>query len=698
MPAATTVPQSFGGAGSMSLAAVTLGGAASVLSWTARLPKPVLDGATATYPDVAPGVDLKVTASTLGYETFLMVKSRPAKPIGTVSLLLRGLAASQDATTGQVTLRNAKGEVVAGIAPPRMWDASDDPISGLPRTAALPSVLRTVGGVQRPELSVPDAFLADPATVFPVTVDPAMTVSRSSFAYVDSTYPTQSYFNDNWDSSRVHVGTYNGGGSKNRAFFTFNSTGFKGKHIVSATLNTVQSWSYNCTATPVEAWRTGAISASTTWNAQPAWSAKLTTVNAAHGNGCPAAGVAFGVTSGLQSIASASGAAFTVGLKAVSETDNTQWKKFNTTPTMSVTYNSYPGAPGGRGVTPYSSVCYNPEVTNSTSPKLTASTTDADGGTLRYDYEVWAGNSASPTTRTTYGSVSSVPSGATAAWTVPAGRLANYGTYEYRVRAFDGTDYGPWSSGWVVFTIDATAPNAPTVSSTTWPADTWSAATSGTVSWTDASTDVATYAYKLDAGTWSAATTAKSVALSGLASNVEHTVSVQAKDKAGNVSAAATYAFGVGTGGVTSPKDQDRTQARVTLDAKGPAAETYAGYQWRRGTTAAWGAVPVADVTTPGTTTHPAKWPAAIGAMWTWNLASTAGNVDGLIQVRACLYTSATDTTPTCQGSGATSPWPRTPSVTPTPPTRSARVRCRCSPATTRCRRATCPCPPTRAA
>jgi YD repeat-containing protein len=315
---------------------------------------------------------------------------------------------------------------------------------------------------------------------------------------------------------------------------------------------------------------------------------------------------------------------------------------------VSITYNSYPGQPTGRSVKPCSAQCTGASVlTNSATPQLTGNTSDADGNKLRYDFEVWAGWSASPTTRVSYGSVSNVASGATATWTVPT-TLADGGSYEYRVRAFDGTDYGAWSNGWVLFTVDTTAPAIPTVSSDTWSAGDWDAATSGTISWADTATDIASYSWQLDGGSWSAPTTATSQALSGLASNKLHTFNVRATDRAGNVSGVGVFTFGVGTGGLTSPADQDRTQSTVTLSAVAPPGYSYATYQWRQGDTAGWAAVPLGDVTVTGDPSrNPTAWPAAVGDSFVWNVRHTA-STDGVVQVRVCLSQNADGSSPVC--------------------------------------------------
>lgn len=97
---------------------------------------------------------------------------------------------------------------------------------------------------------------------------------------------------------------------------------------------------------------------------------------------------------------------------------------------------------------------------------------------------------------------------------------------------------------------------------------------------------------------------------------------------------------------------QTRTQARVTLQAAAAGSGTYVTYQYRRGIVANFSDVPTADVTVPGTTTHPTSWPVqrtgSTFAPYTWDLATSVANTDGLVQVRACYGTTATDANPVC--------------------------------------------------
>lgn len=638
----------FGKDGSTTAAKLGSDADSAALKWNGTLPAPSLDGDTATYPDVSPGTDLTAQSNSTGFELSLLVSdpAAAAELPDTIDLPLagKGLIWSID-PDGVLEGRNTSGNVVITSAGASAWDATRDQHTDEPlHSQNLDLSLSGDAGAQVLHVATPTALLSDPTTVFPVTIDPSATWSETAWTYVDSGFAGTSYYND---AGPAKVGTYNSGANKDRSLFRFGTAGLAGKHILNATFHIWEKWSWSCTARDFDIWGVpGSFDSGTTWNNQPSVGTKRATITAAKGydSSCPAGSVSADLTDWAQGVADHGNTYDELELRSPNETDNTYWKKFNIDPHLSITYNSYPGTPRSLSVKPCSSQCSPTILTNSTTPSLTGKTSDPDGGNLRYDFQVW--NSAG-TTDVINGSKSGVASGSTATWSVPSGNLTNGTTYKYKVRAYDGTDYGPWSA-WLPFTTDTTAPAKPSLSSATWTAGTWTAATSGTITWTDSATDLANYAWQLDGGSWTTVNTSTtSKSLSNLTNDMEHTFSVKATDEAGNVSAIGSFTFGVGTGGLTSPNDQDRTQRSVTLSADGP--EPYVAYQWRRGTTASWVNIPLARVTDPNTGTSLTAWPVAIGASWNWDVATTAGNTDGLLQARACLYASTTDASPTCQ-------------------------------------------------
>jgi hypothetical protein len=232
-------------------------------------------------------------------------------------------------------------------------------------------------------------------------IDPAATLSRSAFTYIDSAFPDQTYYNDAGDSVGEHVGTFNGGASINRAMFYFPSASMIGKTILSAHLNTTLNYSWSCTATQVDAHYSNGWGSGVTWNTQPGLSAAYVSATTAAGysGSCPATAVGFDVTSMATAMTNAQWTAYPFSLLAHNESDDYGWKKFANNPSVTITYDSTPGTPAGRSVSDCSFVCAAPVLTKSKTPTLTGETTDPDGGNLMYEFEVWAGHSATPTSR-----------------------------------------------------------------------------------------------------------------------------------------------------------------------------------------------------------------------------------------------------------------------------------------------------------
>lgn len=110
--------------------------------------------------------------------------------------------------------------------------------------------------------------------------------------------------------------------------------------------------------------------------------------------------------------------------------------------------------------------------------------------------------------------------------------------------------------------------------------------------------------------------------------------------------------------GAAIPSGQSRTQERITLQGTATGGGDWVTYRYRVGTTANFGDVPVADVTVPGTGTHPSAWPVQRNGSdtfdpYTWDVKDTLTAVlgspaDSLVQVEACFGTSSTDPDPAC--------------------------------------------------
>lgn len=164
---------------------------------------------------------------------------------------------------------------------------------------------------------------------------------------------------------------------------------------------------------------------------------------------------------------------------------------------------------------------------------------------MRLTFEVW---DSAGTSRVASGTSAYVASGTPGSWTSPA--LA-VGAYKWRVATYDGTDWnGTWSA-WRTLSVDPSVPAAPTVSSTTYPADgLWhgGAGTAGTFTLADPAGKAAVAEYVLNGGA------TQTVVLTGGKTTVTvnpptrgtHTLTARVKSAAGIWSDRAEYTFRVG--------------------------------------------------------------------------------------------------------------------------------------------------------
>ena len=278
-------------------------------------------------------------------------------------------------------------------------------------------------------------------------------------------------------------------------------TTIHGKQIIKATLRTYETWSYSCSARKVEAWATNTISKSTTWNKQPAWVTKLSTVNVAKGWGpaCLPGGVEFDVTPQVVNAAAGKWANVTIGIRATSETDVYAWKKFKNNPTLVIEYNSLPADPVAADAwSDPGGPCVSGDgrpVVSTAAPKLWAKLKDVDNS-VRGRFE-WYNEAGTKTGEylTALGSTGTAFSA-----TIPQGLYSDGALIRWRVRAEDGKANSAWSP-WCEATVDATAPGRePTVTSSGFTENGWSDGVGLAGSFTfgpNGISDVAAYVYGL---------------------------------------------------------------------------------------------------------------------------------------------------------------------------------------------------------
>ena len=351
---------SAGGPAGSPLVALGPKGSRLTLGWNQALPAPRLEGDTATYSDVAPGQDVVVKASTIGFESFVVLKERPATaPVITIPVQTDGLTLSEDAA-GQLRLANAKGEVVVSSSAPLMYSSAKDPKSGEHSQNKMieTAVTKSSSGAAQLVLEPDFAFLSDPSTEYPVFIDPTGSLTDTLDTYVDSSLPDANYDS----ATSLKVGTPNGGATKYRSFIRFDDAWLKGLSVTSATLHLYQTGAASCTVPAnLQVDAAGAFGPGTTWNNQPAME-NIPWYLGTHGgnSGCtgyPAAWKSMNVTNLAQQWAiNGHSSPDYLALRAPDETVTAQNKTFaaagtTTPPTINVTYSAAPLPTAPRDVT-----------------------------------------------------------------------------------------------------------------------------------------------------------------------------------------------------------------------------------------------------------------------------------------------------------------------------------------------------------
>ncbi|RBY74372.1 hypothetical protein DQ238_22145 [Geodermatophilus sp. TF02-6] len=344
-PVAVTGEIAFSAGGEVPMAVLGDGEGTEVsLAWPSELPEPELAGATATYREVLPDVDLVLTATRTGFEQHLVVNSRPDRATLAALRELEFPLATEGASVeegdgGQLQVIDTDGEVIGGAGAPLMWDARTDPASGEPVKVdeiGLELAEPTAAGADATlVLTPPQEFLTDPTTVYPVTIDPTQALGLIGATFVQNNIANTPQAGQ----PELRVGTYNGGAQKNRSLLQFDVSQVENRVLQSATLSLFEFHSSSCSPRWVDIRNAGDFDPYTvTWNTQPwiDWSPQgiLANANVAFGynSTCPANWVNFNLTGWLAPWSDARNNRnpwMNLAVTAGSETDSAAWKKFN---------------------------------------------------------------------------------------------------------------------------------------------------------------------------------------------------------------------------------------------------------------------------------------------------------------------------------------------------------------------------------
>ena len=233
----------------------------------------VVTGDTVSYPGVLPDTTLSLESLSDGVEESLVLSSAQAGNSWTFPLTLTGVSLVQN--NGAWELVDGAGNQVAELDSPHASDsellnAAGDTVT----TNAVSYSLATVNGVEQLTMTLDQAWLDDPARVFPVTVDPSLSIPTSGAVstYVDLAWPSQNYLTT--DPTTLKVG-YDPTPLVTRSYIMLPGSSFvsTGYHVTSSTFGVFQTGASNTGTqygfslyTPSSSWSPSTID----WNNQPA--------------------------------------------------------------------------------------------------------------------------------------------------------------------------------------------------------------------------------------------------------------------------------------------------------------------------------------------------------------------------------------------------------------------------------------------
>ncbi|MEW2545050.1 LamG domain-containing protein [Streptomyces sp. NPDC047002] len=454
---ATTTDVRFSGGGDAHLVTLSKGARSLSLQWPHVLPRPTVEGSSATYADVLPGVDLKVTAVSAGFTQVLIVKDGEAAANPELEHLELSVAGHGvrilPGRDGGLNAVDADGATVFAGPPGRMWDSrgdstgprpparshaehavlgaqdpvggsgeSEDPAQGPgagDRTAGVDVVVDGGKLALKPDLQL----LRGGDTAYPVYIDPPVKgLTRTDWTALSS--DGDRFWEWHGDKGTGRCSNYAGYLCSDtpytqRLYFEYPMASLYGKKILDATFEAYQTWTFTCDAHWYDLSLVNkGISSTTSWSSKPTAVDLMGDRNVSYGRGSlcspsqPANWVRFSdnvgaetnenLTPTVQKFVDGRKPEITFSLAPHDESTTAAWARFRDDAKLSVTYVSTPSLPSPVGVQQGStgSACNasgQPFATSDTTPKMYATVQSGDGGNaqLRAQFEVWKADGSS---------------------------------------------------------------------------------------------------------------------------------------------------------------------------------------------------------------------------------------------------------------------------------------------------------------
>ncbi|MFB9306216.1 SGNH hydrolase [Kibdelosporangium philippinense] len=475
-PIASTANVAFSGGGTSPLVTLSSGDKKLSLSWPTPLPTPTVQGSSATYPAVLPGVDLHITATSDSYRKTLIVHNataakNPALTAITLNATTSGLTLNAG-PDGTLNASDTNGKPVFVGSTPLMWDSRHEPGQPAP-TADAPGntthikldVTPTGGNGARVTITPDHTALLGQDVVYPVYIDPTTgDIGPSDWGNIaDNGFK-------NYRDTYARVGRCyrwaECAGSGNwvaRSYFVMPTNALQSRNgrtavIRSATFTITNTHTGNNRCNQVQAmWADLEFTSQTSWPGPGG----LHDMDVAR-DACPGASVHYNAIDAANALVSANAGQITIGLRSANEGAQNQdhWNRFANNPAFAIRFAFPPGQATNKGVSRLVK-CDNKSFTPDRFPTLYATAADNNAPPLNLllYFHVWTGDGN--TLLTTSPGIE-IASGSTAAWQVSTD--LGDGEYVFRVTVQntggDGTG-GLWNGSysiWSPFRIQSTPP------------------------------------------------------------------------------------------------------------------------------------------------------------------------------------------------------------------------------------------------
>ncbi|MFI0988033.1 LamG domain-containing protein [Streptomyces exfoliatus] len=529
-PKAVTVGLTFsGGEAGKPFVTMSRGTREMSLTWPyGKLPAPIIDGDSATYPEALPGIDLKVRAEANGFGHLLVVKTAEAAADPRLSRLdlglkTKGLTYKKSANGALTAEDSAVGGTVFQSGAPSMWDSAGSleeaaraqgptasgsaPAAREAAEAPAPALEGPGGGGKAVPLGIelsqgkmtliPDQkMLKEDSTVFPVVIDPIQkTTDRTGWTAVMNGKPTIGEWKYAGSAGVGKCPTdYNAascaGVGVRRVMFQFPLSFYADKQILSANFAARVQHVYwaDARAEPVQLYRVAAetarIDANSNWNNTQ--TAPLTTLETLDQKIQPTScesqanlniksAATGGLSNSIRTAVTEGWASIVLGLRAQDESTFGGWKRVCGNAYLSISYNTRPGKieppamssnPGGACVTGAS------RPYTDVPPEIKAYANDADDGDqVKVRFKVEYKNASGVLQWYEYDTVTKAPTPTTPFTHRVKSTIPENTVISWSAVAHDGDGWGP-ASGKCEFIYDKSFPGSPEVSSSRYPEDT----------------------------------------------------------------------------------------------------------------------------------------------------------------------------------------------------------------------------------